>query len=109
MGLEQRQECLHAMHYPHHIDVDDPLPILQRNVVGTCGASHAGVVAHDMYFTESLDGHVCRALNLGVIAHIARHATHFWQSAFEDLDRLFQRFCLDISEHDAHTSLGEGT
>jgi len=32
--LEQRQECLHPVHHPHHIDVDHPAPILQRNVVG---------------------------------------------------------------------------
>src|SRR5262249_16794378 len=24
MALEQRQECLHPVHYPHHIDVDHP-------------------------------------------------------------------------------------
>jgi hypothetical protein len=50
-----------------------------------------------------------RALDVGVVAHIAHYAAHFWRIALEGLDRLFQRFRLDISEHDAHTSLGEGT
>jgi hypothetical protein len=85
------------------------ITLLQRNIVGPSGATHTGVVADDVYLAERLDGHMRRALNGGVVTHIAYHAADFGQIAFESLHDLFQWLRLDISEHHAHARLGEGS
>jgi hypothetical protein len=55
VALEQRHECLHAMHHARQIDIDHPAPILRRNIVGGAGAVRTGFVAHDMYLAEGFD------------------------------------------------------
>jgi hypothetical protein len=75
VALEQRHECLHAMHHARQIDIDHPAPILQRNIVGGAGAVRTGVVAHDMYLAEGFDRGLYHALDGGTVAHIGYQAS----------------------------------
>jgi hypothetical protein len=75
VALEQRHECLHAMHDARQIDIDLPAPILRRNIDGGAGAVRTGVVAHDMHLAEGFDLGLYHALDGGTVAHIGYQAS----------------------------------
>jgi hypothetical protein len=75
VALEQRHECLHAMHHARQIDIDHPAPILQRNIVGGAGAVRTGFVGHDMSLAEGFDLSLYHALDGGTVAHIGYRAS----------------------------------
>ena len=73
MRLDERREHFHAMHDAHQIDVDDPAPILQRNLAGLAAQPDAGIIGHDVNLAEMIDGRLRCLLDLAGVCNIADH------------------------------------
>ena len=105
MGADMGQKAFDAVKHAHQVDVDDPSPIIQRDVVDTAAGSHARIVAHDMHAAERIERSLRRALDACRVGHIADGAAYVGGDFLQAFDGGLQCIRLDIGQHHFHAGL----
>ncbi|MDY7104812.1 MAG: PQQ-binding-like beta-propeller repeat protein [Actinomycetota bacterium] len=101
--LEQRQERAHPVDHTPQVDVDHPLPGLER----VPEPADTGVVAHHVHGAEPADGLVAQPLDRGGVAHVGRHGQRLDARRLDGLRRRLEVGHLHVGEHDVHPGPGE--
>ena len=98
---QERQEGVHAVHHPHQVHADRPLPERERGI-DDAAAADAGVVAHHVDRAERRQRPVADRVDVGGDRHVGRHAHHVGALGLELRHRGRQRSRLDVGQHQAH-------
>jgi hypothetical protein len=107
MRADVRQEALDAVKHAHQVDVDDPSPIIQRDVVDAAAGRDACIVTHDMHAAERVERSLRRALDALRVGHIADRAADIRRDLLQAFDGGLQRIRLDIGQHHFHAGPGK--
>jgi hypothetical protein len=103
VGLEDREEVVDAVDHAPQVHVDDPLPVVEREVGDVADRADAGVVGDDVRGAEALDdlsGQRGDAVRLRDIALDARRP--------ELRGRRLQGAVLDVGDDDLHALADQG-
>src|SRR5262249_61447051 len=99
MAPDMWKESAYPMQYSHHIDVEHPPPIVERDVVDAAARADTGIVANDMHLFECIVrclGSLLDAVRLGNITSNSAYPT---ETLYTFASRLQ---CVDfaVSDHD---------
>ena len=97
VGEELGQEGVDAVDDAPQADVDDPLPVLEREVLDLAAPAHAGVVAHHVHGTEAVEHCVAQGQHAVGVGDVGAHAHHA-----ELVRSRLQHRRLDVGDHHVH-------
>ena len=99
-----RNEGANAVHYAHHVDAEQPVPVVVRRVDERAIGDHPGVVAEQMDCAESVPGGSGERVNGFPIADVTADANGFTAALANRFRRAFGVGRFDVSEYDLHSS-----
>src|SRR5262245_30768099 len=102
------KESANAVQHSHNVHVEDPPPILKRDVVDPTTSPDTGIVANHVDISESLVRCLGSALDAARVGNITGNAAHP-PRIIQDFDSLRQCVSFDISEHDFHALRHKGS
>ena len=73
-----RQKGAHAVDHPHQVDIDDPAPVVEHDMIDAAPSTNPGVVAQDVDFAEGGKGRFGGAVDRDRIGDIADNAPYLW-------------------------------
>ena len=101
-----RCEAAHAVHHPHHIDAQHPLPVFQAVFPDQAARADAGVVEHEVGRAKTFQGGLGHCVHLGGVCHIEPEGQHL-RAGGGQLGRGFvKRVLLHIGQHQVHAEPG---
>lgn len=109
MTCDMRQERTNAMEHAHHVDVHDPSPCVERDVVDAASTGDTGIVADHMDGAEGVERRRRRAFDAERIGNVAGSAPHVRSPLPQALDGCRQCRRIDVGQHDFHAGLEKGT
>jgi hypothetical protein len=107
VGADMGQKTLDAVEYAHQVYIDDPSPIIQRDVVNTAAGSDTGIVTDHMHIPEGVECGLRRALDAFRVGHIAGGAAYVGGDFLQAFDGGLQCIRLDIGQHHFHAGSSE--
>jgi len=93
--------------HAHQIDVEDPAPISERDVVYAASGTNSSVVAQDVDVAQGSKSRFGGVINRGWIGNVTHNATCLWSDAFQARQRGIQRPLFDVGEHRLDTRFGK--
>ncbi len=104
---DEGKEGLHAVDDAPEVDPQDPLPVLQRQLLEAARPDDARVVVHDVDLSERVQRRLRQRLDVFPPADVRRQAEHVVPVALEPGDGRLQRIALDVRQHHTHSLLRE--
>jgi hypothetical protein len=100
-------ESTDAVKHTHKVHVENPSPIVERDVVDASSGADTGIVADHMDIAEGIERRLGGMLDVGRIGNVTGYGADIRPKLVQAFEGGRQSVLLDVSEHHFHARVGK--